>query len=144
MAKKRDNPSLILVILIFLVSLFVFFAFLFFNSFLFLEKKEIVTTLTIGDTPGFDLNQTILSFGAVSKGTIISRNLILENNYNFPIKVELSAEGNIKRYIAFEKVVYLKEFEVKIIPISTVQVSDENFGNYSGKIILVLKKDIYG
>jgi hypothetical protein len=110
------------------------------NFFVVLERNEIHVTLQIGNVTGFDLNKTILSFGSLSNGSSISRNLILKNNYPFPVKTELGCRGNICNFLVFERGFFVEEEKTRVIPVSTIRISNESYGNYSGNIIVVLKR----
>ena len=134
-----------LIILIFVASLVVFISIFYINfSLLILEKEEIVAILIVGDKAGFDVNSTALTFGMITAGSSSSRNLIIENNYDFPIKVEFNVKGDIKRFLVFEKVVYLDSGENKTVSIGTIDPVNEEYGNYSGKVIVVTKRNLYG
>jgi len=136
----RENKIYILVILAF-ISLGMFLFVLYINSTLVLEKQEIPATLSIGDRIGFDVNATALTFGMITPGSGSQRNLIIENNYGFPIKAEFSAKGDIKRFLVFDEVFCFEIGEKKTIGINVI-TSDEKYRNYSGKMIVVIKRDI--
>jgi len=131
-----------LVIFIFALSVILFLTALYINSFIVLEKKEIIATLSIGDTAGFDVNATALTFGTITSGSSAYRNLTIENNYNFPIKVKFDVKGNITEFLIFDKIIYLDAGEKKFIRINTIVPVNESYGDYSGKIIVVMKRHI--
>jgi len=134
-----------LIILIFVASLVVFISILYINfSLLILEKEEIIATLIVGDKAGFDTNNTALTFGMIKPGSTLNRNLIIENNYDFPIKVEFSVKGDIKRFLVFEEVIYLDSGEEKTVSISTINPVHEDYGNYSGKMNVYFKRNLWG
>ena len=56
------------------------------------------TTLTVGNHTGFDLNKTVLSFGTITNGTSSSRNITINNNYDFPVRFEFDVQGNISKF----------------------------------------------
>lgn len=131
-----------LTILLLIISLVLFLSVIYINSKVVLKKEEIIATLMVGDKAGFDTNNTALTFGMLTSGSGSSRNLIIENNYNFPIKFEFSVEGNIQRFLVFDEVVYLDIGEEKTVSISTIIATNESYGNYSGKMIIVTKRNV--
>lgn len=112
------------------------------NSRITLERKEIITTLKVGEVASFDLNQTALTFGTLYPGLSSSRNLTIENSYDFPIIFEFKANGKIKKFLTFDEIIFLDSGEKKSISIRAKIPEGENYGNYSGKIIVNIKKSI--
>ncbi len=139
MKKETKNK---LIILMFAVSLIMFLLILYLNSLMILEKEEIITTLIIGNKTGFDLNTTALTFGMITLGSSSQRNLIIKNDYDIPIKVEFSVRGGIKKFLIFDKVIHLEVAEEKTIGITAISPVDIEYGNYSGKITIITKKNI--
>lgn len=131
-----------LIIGLFIASLIIFLSVLYLNFIIVLEKKEIITTVIVGDKSGFDLNKTALTFGMITPGSSSQRNLVIENNYNFPVKVELRVGGDIKRFLVFKKIIYLDVGEKKTIGINAIASIDEKSGDYYGKMIFITKVDI--
>lgn len=143
MAKK--NKIFYVAVFMLILSLGLFLFTLYIKSSIVLEKREIIATLQVGNIAGFDANATALTFGTITSGSVSSRNLTIENNYKFPIKVEFSTKGNITEFLIFEEVIYLDVAEkkpVKIRTISAIDNIDKKYGNYFGKMIIVIKKDI--
>ena len=132
-----------LIILMFVISVVMFFFVLYINSTFVLKKEEIIATLIIGDRAGFDINGTALTFGMIAPGTNSKRDLIIENDYNFPIKFEFNVKGDIEKFLVFDEVVYLKPGENKTVSIYTITPDNEEYGNYSGKMIVVTKRDFF-
>ncbi len=125
---------MVLSISLFLITLYI-------KSAVILEKKEIIATLRVGDIVGFDANASALTFGTITSHSRSYRDLTIENNYMFPIKVEFHAKGNITEFLVFDKVVYLDVGEKKSIRINTIIPVDKKYGSYSGKMVVVMKRD---
>ena len=121
MKKKTKNK---LIILIFAASLIMFLLVLYLNFLMVLEKEEIAATLSIGDRTGFDLNTSALTFGMITSGFSSQRSLIINNDYDFPIQVEFSVKGNIKKFLVFAKVVPLEAGEEKTVGITAIRPVD--------------------
>jgi len=133
------NKNYLLIIFLFFISFLIFLFTLYFYSTVILEKKEIITTLSIGNIIAFDLNQTILSFGTIISNASSHKNLIIENNYDFPIKVKFKVEGDIEEFLVFDEIINLEIGEKKIVSINTIPINKDS-GSYSGKIIIVVSK----
>ena len=142
MKKKpvKKNKLFYFAFFIFVLSISLFLVTLYIKSAVVLEKKEIIATLRVGDIAGFDANATALTFGTITSGSRSYRDLTIENNYGFPIKVEFRAKGNITKFLLFDKMVYLDVGEKKSIKIDTIVPVDEKYSDYSGKIVVVMKR----
>lgn len=138
----KEKNKFLFAIVIFLFSFFIFFLVYFLNSHLILEKREFLTELKVGDSVGFDLNNSVLTFGTIPPGLFSNRSIILENDYGFPVYFEFSAKGNIKDFLIFEKVILLGDGEKRSVDILAKVPGDSKEGAYSGKIIIILKKGI--
>jgi len=141
MANPKNLKNKIIVLL-FIISILVFLFTLYTNSLLVLEKKEIPVFLKVGEVAAFNLSATELSFGTITPGSNARRNITLKNEYDFPVKFEFRAKGDAKKFFLFEKRIYLAPYEKKNIEINTIIPSGENYGDYSGKIIVSIRKTI--
>jgi len=140
--KIENNKYLLFSVVIFLLSiLLLFLSFLLVHS-LVLYEQEILVDLQVGQIPGFNLDKSILSFGTIAPNMSGSRTIKLENNYPFPIIALFSSKGNISKFLIFEEKIKLLSKEEKIVTISTILSREEDYGNYSGKINVVLKREI--
>jgi len=136
----KENKVPLFVFFMFFLSLLVFSFAIYLGKSIVLEEKEIFTSLRLGGTPGFDINNTALNFGTIAIYTSSQRNLTIENNYGFPIKVEFSVKGNITEFLLFDEVAYLDVGESRDVLVETITLSDNRIGSYSGKFIIVIKK----
>ena len=139
--KKLSNLLLMAVVVVFILSV-VFFIYSVTNSKPeILEKKEIFATLWIGEPAGFDVNNTILTFGRLPPTTSAYRNINITNKYEFPIYAGFNVTGNISEFLVINAPVYLDVGEVKQVKVSTIQIpQDAVFGNYTGTFIISFKK----
>ena len=139
MLRKKRN-RIILAIAVFAVSIMVFFSVIFLNRTI--EEREFYAKLEVSNISGFDLNSSALTFGLIMPGNSASRNLIIENNYGFPIMLVVSAIGKIERFLMFEKIARVNTGERKVIGISAVIPDKTKYDVYEGKVIIRIKKDI--
>ncbi len=142
MKNQEKNKKFFAVILLFVLGLIVFLFTLYINSTFILEKKEIPVNLKIGEEPAFNLSKTDFDFGTITPGSSASREIILENNNSFAVKYEFRAKGKIKKFLLFEKNIYLAPYEKKNIEINTIIPNNEEQGGYSGRIVVKIKKSI--
>jgi len=138
----EKNKTFYVAVFILVLSMSLFLVALYIKSAVVLEEKEIIATLRVGDIAGFDANATALTFGTITSHSSSYRNLTIENNYEFPIKVEFRAKGNITEFLVFDRVVYLDVGEEKSIRVDTIVPVDKEYGSYSGKMVVVMKKVI--
>jgi len=138
---KKSKRLFFSVVLFFLGFLALVFA-IWVNHSLVIKTMEIPAVLEVGKVSGFNLDNSTFSFGTITPGTTSSRMFQIENNYSFPIVAKISSKGNISRFLIFENKVKLPSQEKKIIPIATIYPMEEDYGNYSGEIIVILKREI--
>ena len=138
--EKRKNKISFFIIFIFIFCILLLLISLYLNSIILLDKKEILTTLKIGDVAGFDVNKTALTFGTITPGTNAKRNLTIENTYDFPVKFEFKVRGNIEKFLAFKKEVHLEPGEKKHVEFLTINPLKEDYGDYSGNIVVLIKR----
>jgi hypothetical protein len=137
LSKKNENTVItILFVLIVMISLFIISLSIYSYITAPLEVKSYTTTFIVGENPGIDLNDTIITFGKVPRDGEAEKNLIIENTYNFPIEIKIFASKEIADYLYFEEEKLMVnpnsniEFKLKLkIP------ADMEFGNYSGTIL---------
>ena len=136
---QKENKFLIFAGIVLLASFVIFLNVIIQTP---LDKKFFLASVEVSDRGGFDLNKSALTFGKITPGGSSSRQVELKNNYDFPIKVEIWAEGDIKEFLEFEEVVSLDVGEEKKISFSASALSDEEFKKYSGNVVVLIRKDI--
>ena len=136
---ERKNKLYFFIFFIFVLILCLFFFVTYLKYIDVLEKIEFNATLSVGDIPSFNVDTSELLFGTISINTSSQRTLTVENNYDFPIQVEFSVEGDIAEFLVFDKIIFLDVEESKEVNISTIILTDEKQGNYSGKFITTIK-----
>lgn len=93
---------------------------------------------------GFDVNSTALSFGRVSLGTGITRNIIFKNDYPFPLVAVINSSGDIGEVISFEQIEYIKSGEEKKISFNVIASPQAEEGFYEGNVSFMLYRDKIG
>jgi len=134
--EKRDK----FIIFIFIFCLLLFSFSIYLKQKVILEKVKIPASLSVGDVIGFDINTDKLSFGTITVGASSMRTLKVDNNYNFPVRVEIDIEGNIKDFFSINEIIFLDVGESKEINLSTNVLTEKKEGNYSGNFIITIKK----
>jgi hypothetical protein len=110
----------------------------------YLHRTEVViydTTFIVGDHVGFDLNSSVITFGMVTPGGSSSRGInILESDVARHAK--LYARGDVSKFISTSQYsVYVAPESVQEIMLDVNIPVDLSFGNYSGKVKVVLLTD---
>ncbi len=143
MSKKQRRDKKILLIILIIILFFVIIL----NTSLFnqlseiVEIKEIEASIIVSDKVGFDLNSTALIFGKVLPGGSSSKFVDFENNFGFPVEIYIYGEGEMKKFITPFKE-KIEKGGKKNIKISAFVPLDAEFGNYSGKVVIKIKKNI--
>ena len=146
MSRKRKNKinlTLVIAIIIFLISLVFFIVALNFNSLLILQKQEIPLAVRISNYTAINITKDsdILHLRTARKNTAAGpRTINIDNSRDFPTIVEIDVKGDIAPLLIFDKTLYLKANENREISISTKFIQDEEFGEYSGILIITFKK----
>ena len=137
---ERKNKFCFFVFLLLVLSLCLFFFAMYLKYTAVLEVIEFDAMLRVGDVASFNVDTSALTFGTVTLNTSSQRTLAMKNNYGFPIKVEFSAEGDIEKFLVFEKIIFLDVEESRYVNVRTIILTDEKQGNYSGKFITTVLK----
>lgn len=102
------------------------------------EQKPIYTetffaSVEVGSYTGFDVNRTALTFGMVTPGSSSLRALNFENEYGFPVLIDIAGEGDIASFLSFKKVV-VEIGGKKRISIGVYAPQNCPYGVYSGNV----------
>ncbi len=142
----KNNKRFIERIFSFLIILIILIIFLFFFNLLsyssVLEKKVIYSKVLVGDSLGFDVNGTALTFGMITpQGASSSRNINLSNFYGKEIKVEIFAVGDIAKFLSIsENNFVLKKNETKTIKFVATSPKNTEYGTYDGNVFILVRK----
>jgi hypothetical protein len=136
----RNSRFLTLTILVVLIALAIFLFAILSQKAKVLEKKEIPVFVTISNVTGFKVEDQSLDFGRIIYGSSANKKIGVQNNYKFPIVLELNAEGNVSDFLVFDKTTAFEPGEEKQISVSTIIFEKEPYGNYSGKLIVTFKR----
>jgi hypothetical protein len=127
----------VLLTLIILAALFILYSSIYSFATAPLELKRFETNFIVGESAGFDLNNTIITFGRIPRGGEAEKNIIIANTHNFPIKIKVLATKNIADYIYFDDSELVLEPNSEA-PVKLKVIIPENmeFGEYSGTILV--------
>src|SRR3989338_371154 len=105
--KKEDKKNFVFAVVLLVASIIILLSAIFIYKTLILETKEVYASLSISEITGINVDNTALTFGSIMPGASASRNLIFTNQYGFPVRLEIRAEGNISRFLSFERYAYV-------------------------------------
>ncbi|MFH1592234.1 MAG: hypothetical protein ABIB47_02620 [Candidatus Woesearchaeota archaeon] len=123
---------LLLVVLVLLSAVFVVYSFKFDSV---VGKEEVEMTLIVENSRviGFDVDDEVLAFGKVPRGSSNTRSLTIKNDYDFPIRVRLIKEGEISEFIQFSNNDFLLEVsESKDVNVIATPSYDAEEKTYTG------------
>jgi len=138
--KRKNNLILIVALALLMISVVFVIVALNIDSLISLNKMVIPAKVTIGDHSGIDANTDVLSFGNITYDSFGHRNISIGNNYDFPVVFEFDVKGNISEVLIYYKSVYLNVGEEKNITFSTIVAPESMKGDYSGTVIVKVKK----
>ena len=141
--KGRDKKKLILIILVFIIIILLVSLVISLNSRLStIKKQSFGTEIIVSDHYGFAINGTALVFGMVTPGGSATKKLTINNNYGEDIKVKIYSEGFLSNYLEVsENDFVLEENENKTLSFSAHIPTDLEYGNYTGKVFVIIKKN---
>jgi len=140
--KKLNYKFLIISLVILIIAFTAFFAALIrvIDYFTIIEQKKIYASLTVDDHYGFNLNPPNLTFGMLMPGSSAKRDLIIENKYNFSIRVKIIPKQDMEKFIEIQEQVIPKNKTEKITILAYVP-ADTLYGNYSGEVVVIVRKN---
>lgn len=99
-----------------------------------LETETLKVSFTVGRSIGFNVDTDELNFGKVTPGGSATRNIIIENEYENPVKVRIFISKNIANFVFARNNYVVSPKATTKIPITLKVPGDMDFGNYTGKI----------
>jgi zona occludens toxin (predicted ATPase) len=139
---KKNKQRIFLFILFFLVLIFSIFNL--FNYFSIIEQKRIYTEVMVSDKFGIAINKSALLFGRLVPGTSSNKNISIVNDYDHEISVDISSKGDIKEFLSVsDNGFILKKGELKDIKFFVKVPKHTEYGNYSGEIIVDIKRTLF-
>jgi len=139
--KKYFNKVYFFVVILFFFSLIFFLSSFYLNSNFVLDKMEVPIILEVGNISGFNVDSSILNFGVLVSQSSAQRNVVLRNDYNFPVKVIVDSRGNVSNFLNFEKEFILEVNQTKEVVVSTIIFNDEQHGVYTGSLFFEISKN---
>jgi len=137
---KKSNAILILLILLFLTIGVVSLLYFYITT---IDIREVEMDLKVGNRIGINVGSDKIWFGMVTPGGSATRNIILTNDYPFPVLVKLMIYGDLKSYVSLsESNVVLEPNTKKEVSVTVFVPSDMRYGNYTGTLKAVFKKRI--
>jgi len=106
-----------------------------------LDKEIIPVRFTLGEKSGFDLSPGELSFGKIEVNQSATRDILVENKFNTPIKILIKSSGEIsKNIIVSENNFILNPKESKNITFLIYTKGLTEFREYIGQIEIISKR----
>jgi len=105
-----------------------------------LETRIFDASFIVSDVSGFDLNSSALTFGKMMPGNTATRNVLIYNTYNFPIRIEPFASENIAPFITIPNLTVGAK-QNSSVPVTLSVPRNMSFGNYSGKVLFKIYRD---
>ena len=120
------------------------FTYVFYNVFVIENIVVMDIKLKVGDRFGLNVDPESINFGRLMPGTTGFRNVTLENNASYPLKVSISRYGEIADWIdVSENNFILEEKEKMDVTFYAYAPNDAAFGNYSGKTKVIFKRVLF-
>ncbi|MBU0467025.1 MAG: hypothetical protein KJ718_06090 [Nanoarchaeota archaeon] len=134
MAKKINNPFVYVLLIVSLVFVVLSLVFVFNSSKLVgVREFDVYFEVDVGSI-GFDVNNTFLTFGQVNPSGGGKREVTINNNYNFPVKVEVLVSENMLRLVDVESGFIVEPGKNVSVPVKLNVPDNFALGNYTGKI----------
>jgi len=134
---KKYGKEFYTVVVLFVIAVAVFAMFFIQKP---LEVRIVQVKFEIGESPGIDLNKTVLSFGRVPPKSKTYRNIDFENGYDFPVNVTIYASKEISEFISVSPSFEIDAHNKTMVPFELVVSKSATYGNYTGKILFEIRK----
>lgn len=135
-SEKMNKKKYIIILTIILLIAFLFFSL---NN---IEEKKIGVRFQISERPGFDLNSSLLSFGKIPRGSTATRDILLENKFNYNILISIKVSPEVSKLLyASESKFILKPNEKKNVTFYVVAKNDSQYKEYLGWIKIKSTRD---
>jgi len=136
---KKDNLLNIFLVIFFII--FVTLLFLFLNLDRTLDKQVLYAQVIVLDSYGFALNNSSLNFGMIAPGGSSSKEVIIANNFDYPIKMEFIKKGNISDILfVSENNFILNESENKTVVFSVSVSENFSLGFLDGQVTIFTRE----
>jgi len=89
---------------------------------------------------GLDINETALKFGIMYAGSRADRNVIIENNKDYPLNAHVFIRGNITKFVSFQERFVLDKNGNKSIGFSAYIPEGTAEGDYNGEAVFILRR----
>jgi len=96
MLKPRKN-NFIIVLILSITLLFILFILA--DEIRTIGRKEVQVSFKVANNPGFDLNDSALTFGSIPPGQSATRSLFITNEFERKVKVVIKIKGEIEKYL---------------------------------------------
>ncbi len=98
------------------------------------ETKKMEVEFSVGPTTGINVNTDKIYFGRIVPGGSSQRTIKVENGYNFPIQIKVSASKEIVQYVYMDKEYTAEPGTTTKIPVTLKIPPDTPYGNYTGEL----------
>ena len=131
----------IMVFIIYILYCYHIIPIIIFYYYLPLDKKIIESSFIFSNTSGFDLTPDKLTFGKVTLDNSVARDVKIENNFNYKIRISIKSSGEIsKNLIVSENNFILNPNQSKNITFSVNPRGLIDYREYFGKVIILSKR----
>ncbi len=127
------------VLLICLIVLVIFNIMIFTNRAL--SVKIVDMRVVVGEKIGMVINDSVLDYGILPRGTSINKKVLLKNEYKFPVIVDIKLSGALKDYVYGDSKITLSVGETKEYSVDLIIPGEMEFGNYTGKMIFEFRRN---
>ena len=140
--KTEEKSNRTFYILLILTLIVVTFSLVFFPEESIYEKNYDVYFNVIESGAGFDLNNTILTFGNVPRGGGAERKIVLFNNYNFPVEARVLITKNLDDFLIVDSNVSIESMSNYTLFVKLVVPENTELGNHSGTIKVKFYREV--
>lgn len=106
-----------------------------------IEIVDLNSSIIVSPKTGFDVSSDSIKFGGVTRGSSSIRKITFTNNNNFPVYLQYYGLEEYGKFISPNKLRF-DSLEVRAISVFGYAPKEIDFGEYSGKVRFVIRKDI--
>ena len=121
--------------LLFLVLIFLLFCVCYFYFYGLVNVSNFEVKFSVGKSLGMvgDVDEGVINFGRAVEGSIIEKKVMIENNYDFDLKVKVFVEKEISNFVYSESEYEVLRGDSLKIPFTLMVSKGVSEGDYSGQ-----------
>ncbi len=106
-----------------------------------LESQIVGASFFVSNHIGIDVDDQIVAFGSLTPGGSSTRQVLVQNEYSFPLFVKVIVSENLRGIVAYDDSFVLEVGEQRPLPFTLHIPPAYPFGEYSGTVRFIFYRE---